>query len=239
METPQEVVLRILEALGAEDFEKFNWHLQQEGALNDFPAIPKSKLERETRLNTVDMMLQTYSIKIIDLTRIVLVKMNQNDLVKKLPCHGEVNTPEREEIRAACQQILKSKLDRKVQRVFEGLLSRKPNRSGSIETEEAELSRFEEVLILFIFDGLDECRPPLDFFNTEVLTDVTKSTSAKRKNVKYDGGSETDRTWSPENSCELTFDTNTVSRKLKLSDNNRKVTRVKKDQPYPGYPERT
>ncbi|XP_032366280.1 NACHT, LRR and PYD domains-containing protein 3 [Etheostoma spectabile] len=294
METPQEVVLRILEALGAEHFEKFNWHLQQEGALNDFPAIPKSKLEKETRLNTVDMMLQTYSIKIIDVTRIVLVKMNLNDLVKKLPRHGEVNTPERAEIRAACHQKLKSKLDRKFQRVFEGIAkagnqtvldqmfteiyllkggaagvneehevrqietaSRKPDtpettirqedifktppgrdepiravmtkgvagigktvltqkftldwaegkanqdiqftfpftfrelnvlkeRKFSLvelvdyffsETKEAGLSRFEEVLVLFIFDGLDECRPPLDFLNTEILTDVTESTS--------------------------------------------------------------
>ncbi|XP_032366463.1 stonustoxin subunit alpha-like [Etheostoma spectabile] len=39
-------------------------------------------------------------------------------------------------------------------------------------------------------------------------------------------------------SCELTVDTNTVDRNLKLSDNNRKVTRVEEDQPYPGHPER-
>ncbi|KAF1393409.1 hypothetical protein PFLUV_G00015390, partial [Perca fluviatilis] len=39
-------------------------------------------------------------------------------------------------------------------------------------------------------------------------------------------------------SCELTLDTNTVNRKLKLSDNNRKVTRVEEDQPYPDHPER-
>ncbi|XP_032366282.1 NACHT, LRR and PYD domains-containing protein 12 [Etheostoma spectabile] len=294
METPQEVVLRILEDLGAEDFEKFNWHLQQEGALNDFPAIPKSKLEKETRLNTVEMMLQTHSIKIIDVTRIVLKKMNLNDLVKKLPCHGEVNTPEGEEIRAACQRKLKSKLDRKFQRVFEGIAkagnqtvlnqmfteiylmkggaagvneeheviqietaSWKPDRPEPTirqedifktppgrdepiravmttgvagigktvltqkftldwaegkanqdiqfiflftfrelnvlkkrkfswvelvdyffsETKEAGLCRFEEVPVVFIFDGLDECRPPLDFLNTEILTDVTESTS--------------------------------------------------------------
>ncbi|XP_032364544.1 NLR family CARD domain-containing protein 3 [Etheostoma spectabile] len=294
METPQEVVLRILEALGAEHFEKFNWHLQQEGALNNFPAIPKSKLEKKTRLNTVEMMLQTYSTNIIDVTRIVLVKMNLNDLVKKLPRHGEVNTPEGEEIRAECQRKLKSKLDRKFQRVFEGIpkagnqtvldqmfteiylmkggaagvndqhevrqietASRKPDtpeptirqedifktppgrdepiravmttgvagigktvltqkftldwaegkanqdiqftfpftfrelnvlkeRKFSLvelvdyffsETKEAGICRFEEVLVLFIFDGLDECRPPLDFLNTEILTDVTESTS--------------------------------------------------------------
>ncbi|XP_034721242.1 uncharacterized protein LOC117939972 [Etheostoma cragini] len=39
-------------------------------------------------------------------------------------------------------------------------------------------------------------------------------------------------------SCELRVDTNTVHRKLRLSDNNRKVTRVEEDQPYPGHPDR-
>ncbi|XP_078125969.1 protein NLRC3-like isoform X4 [Sander vitreus] len=43
------------------------------------------------------------------------------------------------------------------------------------ETKEAGICRFEEVV--FIFDGLDECRLPLDFHNTEILTDVTESTS--------------------------------------------------------------
>ncbi|KAF1381139.1 hypothetical protein PFLUV_G00171430 [Perca fluviatilis] len=39
-------------------------------------------------------------------------------------------------------------------------------------------------------------------------------------------------------SCQLTLDTNTVHRQLKLSDNNKKVTHVKEDQPYPDHPER-
>ncbi|XP_051799011.1 stonustoxin subunit beta-like [Acanthochromis polyacanthus] len=39
-------------------------------------------------------------------------------------------------------------------------------------------------------------------------------------------------------SCQLTVDTNTVNRKLKLSDNNRKVTRVEEDQSYPDHPDR-
>ncbi|XP_030261784.1 NACHT, LRR and PYD domains-containing protein 12-like [Sparus aurata] len=38
--------------------------------------------------------------------------------------------------------------------------------------------------------------------------------------------------------CELTVDTNTVHRNLKLSDNNRKVTWVSQKQPYPDHPER-
>ncbi|XP_077938029.1 protein NLRC3-like isoform X2 [Gasterosteus aculeatus] len=39
-------------------------------------------------------------------------------------------------------------------------------------------------------------------------------------------------------SCELTIDTNTVNKYLKLSDNNRKVTHVKEDQSYPDHPDR-
>ncbi|KAF1386270.1 hypothetical protein PFLUV_G00092770 [Perca fluviatilis] len=45
------------------------------------------------------------------------------------------------------------------------------------ETKEAGICRFEESPVVFIFDGLDECRLPLDFLNTEILTDVTESTS--------------------------------------------------------------
>ncbi|XP_053195545.1 NLR family CARD domain-containing protein 3-like [Scomber japonicus] len=45
------------------------------------------------------------------------------------------------------------------------------------ETKEAGICRFEEFQVVFIFDGLDECRLPLDFLNNEILTDVTESTS--------------------------------------------------------------
>ncbi|KAM6957943.1 LOW QUALITY PROTEIN: uncharacterized protein LKV04_022072 [Tautogolabrus adspersus] len=45
------------------------------------------------------------------------------------------------------------------------------------ETKEARICRFEEFQVVFIFDGLDECRLPLDFKNNQTLTDVTESTS--------------------------------------------------------------
>ncbi|XP_074497034.1 NLR family CARD domain-containing protein 3-like isoform X7 [Sebastes fasciatus] len=45
------------------------------------------------------------------------------------------------------------------------------------ETKEAGICRFEEFPVVFIFDGLDECRLPLDFHNNKILTDVTESTS--------------------------------------------------------------
>ncbi|XP_060888319.1 NACHT, LRR and PYD domains-containing protein 4-like [Labrus mixtus] len=45
------------------------------------------------------------------------------------------------------------------------------------ETKEAGICRFEEFQVVFIFDGLDECRLPLDFKKNKFLTDVTESTS--------------------------------------------------------------
>uniref|UniRef100_A0A672FQ80 B30.2/SPRY domain-containing protein n=1 Tax=Salarias fasciatus TaxID=181472 RepID=A0A672FQ80_SALFA len=45
------------------------------------------------------------------------------------------------------------------------------------ETKEAGICSFEDFQVVFILDGLDECRLPLDFQHAEFLTDVTESTS--------------------------------------------------------------
>ncbi|KAM9313569.1 protein NLRC3-like isoform 3-T3 [Pholidichthys leucotaenia] len=45
------------------------------------------------------------------------------------------------------------------------------------ETKEAGICSFDQFQVLFIFDGLDECRLPLDFKNFETVTDPRKSTS--------------------------------------------------------------
>ncbi|XP_051798536.1 NLR family CARD domain-containing protein 3-like [Acanthochromis polyacanthus] len=45
------------------------------------------------------------------------------------------------------------------------------------ETKAAGICSFEHFQVVLIFDGLDECRLPLDFHNNEVLTDVRESTS--------------------------------------------------------------
>uniref|UniRef100_A0A3P9BZU5 NACHT domain-containing protein n=1 Tax=Maylandia zebra TaxID=106582 RepID=A0A3P9BZU5_9CICH len=45
------------------------------------------------------------------------------------------------------------------------------------ETKEAGICSFEDFQVVFIFDGLDECRLPLDFKNPEILTDPRRSTS--------------------------------------------------------------
>uniref|UniRef100_A0A8C9Z5J8 NACHT domain-containing protein n=1 Tax=Sander lucioperca TaxID=283035 RepID=A0A8C9Z5J8_SANLU len=45
------------------------------------------------------------------------------------------------------------------------------------ETKEARICNFDKFQVVFIFDGLDECRLPLDFHNNEILTDATESAS--------------------------------------------------------------
>ncbi|XP_054878226.1 NACHT, LRR and PYD domains-containing protein 3-like [Poeciliopsis prolifica] len=44
-------------------------------------------------------------------------------------------------------------------------------------SETKEICSFERFQVLFIFDGLDESRLPLDFHNKEILTDATESSS--------------------------------------------------------------
>ncbi|KAI3363959.1 hypothetical protein L3Q82_001551 [Scortum barcoo] len=279
-----------LEDLGDEDFKKFKWLLQQPEVLDGFPAIPKSRLEKADRVDTVDQMVHTFSINTIKVTKKVLGKMNQNDLEKNL----SNTTSEPTEILAECRRQVKLKLKKTFECVFEKITKRgnsrplheiytelhimleetgevnvehevrqlespsrkpatlqatircedifkaSPGRDKPIrrvmtkgvagigktvltqkftldwaedkanqdihftfpftfrelnvlkekkfslvelvhqfftETKEAGICRFEEFQVVFIFDGLDECRLPLAFHNNEILTDVTESTS--------------------------------------------------------------
>ncbi|CDR00856.1 unnamed protein product [Oncorhynchus mykiss] len=47
----------------------------------------------------------------------------------------------------------------------------------SMETKESRISNYDKYKVLFIFDGLDECRLPLDFQKNKICCDVTESTS--------------------------------------------------------------
>ncbi|XP_071241570.1 NLR family CARD domain-containing protein 3-like isoform X1 [Salvelinus alpinus] len=47
----------------------------------------------------------------------------------------------------------------------------------SMETKQSRISNYNKYKVLFIFDGLDECRLPLDFQKNKICCDVTKSTS--------------------------------------------------------------
>uniref|UniRef100_A0AAZ3RQI6 Uncharacterized protein n=1 Tax=Oncorhynchus tshawytscha TaxID=74940 RepID=A0AAZ3RQI6_ONCTS len=47
----------------------------------------------------------------------------------------------------------------------------------SMETKQLRISNYNKYKVLFIFDGLDECRLPLDFQKNKICCDVTESTS--------------------------------------------------------------
>ncbi|XP_052373867.1 NLR family CARD domain-containing protein 3-like isoform X28 [Oncorhynchus keta] len=47
----------------------------------------------------------------------------------------------------------------------------------SMETKQSRISSYDKYKVLFIFDGLDECRLPLDFQKNKICWDVTESTS--------------------------------------------------------------
>ncbi|XP_078140899.1 protein NLRC3-like [Centroberyx gerrardi] len=290
MTTPVELLLKTLEDLGDKEFKKFKWFLRQDDILDGFPAIPKSRLEKADRLDTVDQMVQTYSEYSLEVTIEVLMKINKNDLVQSL---SNTSSAPKETL-AECQCRLKSNMKKKFRRLFEGITksgksillnqiytelhiteeetgeadnehevrqietaSRKPVRPENTiksedifkpvpgqdesirllmtkgvagigktvltqkftldwaedkanqdiqftfpftfrelnllkgkkyslvkllhhfftETREAGICRFDKFQVVFIFDGLDECRLPLDFQNNKILTDVTESTS--------------------------------------------------------------
>uniref|UniRef100_A0A673YLU2 NACHT domain-containing protein n=1 Tax=Salmo trutta TaxID=8032 RepID=A0A673YLU2_SALTR len=47
----------------------------------------------------------------------------------------------------------------------------------SMETKQSRISNYSKYKVLLIFDGLDECRLPLDFQKNKICCDVTESTS--------------------------------------------------------------
>ncbi|XP_064843296.1 NLR family CARD domain-containing protein 3-like isoform X3 [Oncorhynchus masou masou] len=47
----------------------------------------------------------------------------------------------------------------------------------SMETKQSRISNYDKYKVIFIFDGLDECRLPLDFQKNKICWDVTESTS--------------------------------------------------------------
>uniref|UniRef100_UPI003AB0E66C protein NLRC3-like n=1 Tax=Centroberyx gerrardi TaxID=166262 RepID=UPI003AB0E66C len=70
--------------LGDEELKGFKWFLQQADLLEGRPAIPKSRLEKADRLDTVDQIVQTYNQHSLEVTKEALKKIKRNDLVESL-----------------------------------------------------------------------------------------------------------------------------------------------------------
>ncbi|XP_028275494.1 NACHT, LRR and PYD domains-containing protein 3-like [Parambassis ranga] len=73
----------------------------------------------------------------------------------------------------------------------------------------------------------------------KLLLDIQDSPNYRLDTLRVDhGGEQNLRLGLKKYFCQLEVDTNSVHRNLKLSDNNRKVTRVEEEQPYPDHPDR-
>lgn len=76
-------LLATLEDLADEDFKKFKWFLQQAEVLDGFPAIPKRQLENADRMDTVDVLIETYNQNSVEVTIKILQIIKKNDLVQR------------------------------------------------------------------------------------------------------------------------------------------------------------
>lgn len=80
-----ELLFGALQDLGNEELKHFQWFLKHAGIVEGFPAIPKGQLEEADRQDTVDHMVQTYSLPgALQITAEVLKKICRNDLVERL-----------------------------------------------------------------------------------------------------------------------------------------------------------
>ncbi|XP_067091632.1 NACHT, LRR and PYD domains-containing protein 3-like isoform X7 [Osmerus mordax] len=80
----EEHLLGTLEKLGEDDMKTFQWFLQKK-VLDGFDPIPKSRLEGAARTDTVDRMVETYTLEgALKISVEILGKMDQNNLAKWL-----------------------------------------------------------------------------------------------------------------------------------------------------------
>ncbi|XP_039474943.1 caspase recruitment domain-containing protein 8-like [Oreochromis aureus] len=79
-----EKLLGMLDDLKKDELEKFKWFLRDRDVLVELQPIPESRLEKASTCDLVDLMVQTYTEKSVEVTKKVLKKINRNDLVQKL-----------------------------------------------------------------------------------------------------------------------------------------------------------
>lgn len=83
MLVPQ-LLLEILEDLNSAEFHVFTWYLSLD-ILENCKPIPKARLENKTRMETVDLILQSYrEVLAVTITAEILRKMQNNKAAEEL-----------------------------------------------------------------------------------------------------------------------------------------------------------
>ncbi|XP_068443103.1 nuclear factor 7, brain-like [Clinocottus analis] len=82
--TPQDL-WKTLENLSEEQFKDFKWFLKQGDVPEGFPAIPAARLEKATRHDAVDLMVQKFGCPgALQVTTSILEEISRNDLKQRL-----------------------------------------------------------------------------------------------------------------------------------------------------------
>lgn len=83
-----EQLLYMLQNLGEEELKHFHWYLQNV-PVGDFTTIRKCHLEKANRLETIDLMVQTYTTDhVIELATSILEMMSQGQSEKRDTQHS-------------------------------------------------------------------------------------------------------------------------------------------------------
>ncbi|XP_075932394.1 E3 ubiquitin/ISG15 ligase TRIM25-like isoform X2 [Anarhichas minor] len=205
-------LLKTLKDLTEDEFKEFIWYLKDRDTMKPYQAIKESKLENVNRQDTVDLMVKTFELHgALEVTRKVLQKIPRNDLLQSLP-----NTSSGPEEHADVGETLE-------------------NRGTSACQSKDKLSPAQCSALIFISLSSGKHLDVLDLKNLRLVP----AAKASNKALVKPAGDQRLKPGLRKYACELTIDTNTVNRNLKLSVNNRKVTRVFKEvQSYPDHPDR-
>ncbi|XP_062318256.1 caspase b-like [Osmerus eperlanus] len=87
----EEYILESLDQLGEKGLKRFKWFLQKE-LLDGFYPIPKNNLENADEEDTVDKMVETYTVDgAVEITVEILRRMKRNDLAQTLMSEEETD----------------------------------------------------------------------------------------------------------------------------------------------------
>ncbi|XP_030264900.1 protein NLRC3-like isoform X1 [Sparus aurata] len=86
--TPEDI-FNTLEDLKVDEFKDFKWHLKLPDILEGYQPIKQSRLERAERRDTVDLMVNTFTLDgALKVTKKILEKIKRNDLVQSLSANS-------------------------------------------------------------------------------------------------------------------------------------------------------
>ncbi len=77
-------LMATLEDLADGDFKKFKWYLQHAEILEGFPVIPRGQIENADRVDTMNLITDTYTKNAVEVTITVLRTIKKNDLAQCL-----------------------------------------------------------------------------------------------------------------------------------------------------------